>query len=63
MYKEEMILRQKRAELEGFAAYQRLLKEARLEKPLGLRHRLAITLLNAARRLEPDLVRPKEANC
>jgi hypothetical protein len=55
MYKEELIIRHKRAELEGFAAHQRLLKEARLETPLGFRHRLAVVLLNVARRLEPQL--------
>jgi hypothetical protein len=51
---EEIILRQKRAELEGFAERQRLLKEAGLES-LGFRHRLAVLLLSAARRLEPQL--------
>jgi hypothetical protein len=60
---EEIILRQKRAELEGFAERQRLLKEARLERPLGLRQRLAIVLLSLAKRLEPDLVQPQKANC
>ena len=55
MYKEELIIRHKRAELEGFAARQRLLKEARLEIPLGFRHRLAVVLLSVARRLEPTL--------
>jgi hypothetical protein len=63
MYKEEAILRHKRAELEGFAERQRLLKEARLEKPSGFRQRLAIILLNIAKRLEPDLLQPREARC
>jgi hypothetical protein len=62
MYKEEIILRQKRAELEGFAARQRLLKEAGVES-LGFRQRLAIVLLNVAKRLEPDLIQPREVNC
>ncbi len=60
---EEIMVRQKRAELEGFAARQRLLKEARSEKPSGFRQRLAVVLLNVAKRLEPDLVQPQEANC
>lgn len=63
MYKEELILRHKRAELEGFAARQRLLKEARLERPSGLRHRLAVVLLTLSKRLEPELTQPREANC
>lgn len=60
---EEIMIRQKRAELEGFAARQRLLKEARLEKPSGFRQQLAIILLNMAKRLEPDLIQPREVNC
>jgi hypothetical protein len=60
---EELMIRQKRAELEGFAQRQRLLKEARLEKTVGLRQRLAVTLLAIAKRLEPDLLQPREANC
>jgi hypothetical protein len=63
MYKEELILRQKRAELEGFAERQRLLKEARSETHLGFRHRLAVTLLGVAKRLEPELAQPREAKC
>lgn len=63
MYKEELIIRHKRAELEGFAARQRLLKEARFEKSSGFRQRLAIVLLNVAKRLEPELIQPREANC
>jgi hypothetical protein len=63
MYKEEIILRHKRAELEGFAERQRLLKEARSETSLGFRHRLAVILLNTAKRLEPDLAQPREVNC
>jgi hypothetical protein len=60
---EEIMIRQKRAELEGFAERRRLLKEARPERHLGFRQRLAVTLLAIARRLEPDLVQPREANC
>jgi hypothetical protein len=63
MYKEEAILRHKRAELEGFAERQRLLREARSETSLGFRHRLAIVLLSVAKRLEPELMQPREANC
>jgi hypothetical protein len=63
MYKEELIIRHKRAELEGFAVRQRLLKEVRLETKLGFRHRLAVVLLNTAKRLEPELMQPREANC
>jgi hypothetical protein len=60
---EELMIRQKRAELEGFAARQRLLKEARLERPSGFRQCLAVTLLAIAKRLEPDLIQPQKANC
>jgi hypothetical protein len=63
MYKEEAIVRQRRAELEGFAERQRLLREARSETPSGLRHRLAVVLLSLSRRLEPELAQPREANC
>lgn len=63
MYKEEALIRQKRAELEGFAARQRLLSEVRSETSLGLRHRLAVVLLSVAKRLEPTLIQPQEVNC
>jgi hypothetical protein len=60
---EELIIRQKRAEIEGFAERQRLLKEARLERPSGFRQRLAVMLLAVAKRLEPEIIQPQEANC
>jgi hypothetical protein len=63
MYKEEAIVRQRRADLEGFAARQRLLREARSETPSGFRHRLAVVLLGLSKRLEPELAQPREANC
>jgi hypothetical protein len=63
MYKEEALIRQKRAELEGFAARQRLLSEVRSERSLGFRHRLAVVLLSVAKRLEPELIQAREANC
>jgi hypothetical protein len=58
---EEIILRQKRAELERLAERQRLLKEVSLDKPSGLRHRLALVLLRIVERLEPELERQQEA--
>lgn len=56
MYKEEIILRHKRTELEGFAERQRLLKELNADRPSGFRHRLAVVLLTVAKRLEPELM-------
>jgi hypothetical protein len=60
---EEFFIRQKRAELEGFAERQRLLKEARSDKPRGFRQRLAVVLFNIVKWLEPDLVQPRKVNC
>lgn len=60
---EEIMIRQKRAELEGFAARQRLLKEVRGERRSSSRQRLAALLLAIAKRLEPDIVQPREVNC
>jgi hypothetical protein len=53
---EEIIVRQKRNSLEHFAEHQRLLKALDADKSSGFRHRLAVVLMNAAKRLEPALI-------
>jgi hypothetical protein len=56
MFKEEIMLRQKRAELEGFAARQRLLKEAQIEPEVTrFRRSVAVVLLSLSKWLEPEV--------
>jgi hypothetical protein len=61
MFSEEIILRQKRADIEQFAERQRLLREAGLAKPSGLRHRLVLVLLRLVARLEPEVEQQQKA--
>lgn len=58
---EEIILRQRRADMERFAERQRLLKVEGLDDLSRLRHGLALALLEVVKRLEPELKRQQEA--
>ena len=55
VYHEEIILRQRRADMVRFAERQRSLKEAGLDDLSKLRHGLARVLLGVVKKLEPEL--------
>lgn len=61
MYYEEIILRQKRADLERSATRRRLLSEAGVDTPSRLRRRLALVLRAVVRKLEPEPEPRREA--
>lgn len=60
MLYEEIILRQKRTDLERLATRQRLLGEAGVDDLSRLRRRLALVLLAGVKKLEPELEPQRE---